>query len=49
MALKVVAKRLLDGDFDAVARLRDDPVPRVQSAASRALERLGHDARKRPR
>jgi hypothetical protein len=40
MALKVVAKRLVDGDVDAVARLRDDPVPRVQTAAARALERL---------
>jgi hypothetical protein len=47
MALKVVAKRLVDGDVDAVARLRDDPVPRVQAAASRALERLSHDVRKR--
>jgi hypothetical protein len=43
MALKVVAKRLIDGDVDAVARLRDDPVPRVQAAASRALERLSRD------
>ena len=40
MALKVVAKRLVDGDIDAVARLRDDPVPRVQAAARRALGRL---------
>jgi hypothetical protein len=40
MALKVVAKRLAGGDIDAVARLRDDPVPRVQAAARRALERL---------
>jgi hypothetical protein len=40
MALKVVAKRLVHGDIDAVARLRDDPNPRVQAAASRALERL---------
>lgn len=44
MALKVVAKRLVDGDVDAVARLRDDPVPRVQAAARRALERLSRDA-----
>ena len=48
MALKVVAKRLVDGDVDAVARLRDDPVPRVQAAASRALERLSHEVRERP-
>ena len=40
MALKVVAKRLVDGDIDAVARLRDDPSPRVQAAARRALGRL---------
>lgn len=43
MALKVVAKRLADGDVDAVARLQDDPVPRVQAAARRALERLSRD------
>jgi hypothetical protein len=48
MALKVVAKRLVDGDVDAVARLRADPVPRVQAAARRALERLSRDVRKRP-
>jgi len=48
MALKVVAKRLIDGDVDAVARLQDDPVPRVQAAASRALDRLSGDVRKRP-
>jgi hypothetical protein len=47
MALKVVAKRLVDGDVDAVARLQDDPVPRVQAAARRALERLGRDAARR--
>jgi hypothetical protein len=41
MALKVVAKRLIDSDVDAVARLRDDPVPRVQAAARRAMELLG--------
>jgi hypothetical protein len=48
MALKVVAKRLVDGDVDAVARLQGDPVPRVQAAARRALERLSHVARGRP-
>jgi hypothetical protein len=47
MALKVVAKRLIDGDVDAVARLRDDPVPRVQAAARRALGRLSRDPRMR--
>ncbi len=41
MALKVVARRLVDGDVEAVARLQDDPVPRVRSAARRTLERLG--------
>jgi len=48
MAVKVVAKRLVEGDVDAVARLRDDTVPRVQAAASRALERLSHEVRERP-
>lgn len=47
MALKVVAKRLIDDDIDAVARLRDDPVPRVQAAARRALERLSRDVPQR--
>ena len=46
MALKVVAKRRVDGDIDAVARLQDDPVPRVQAAARRALDRLSGDVRK---
>jgi hypothetical protein len=31
--LKVTAKRLVDGDIDAVARMRADPIPRVQAAA----------------
>ena len=48
MALKVIAKRLVDNEVDAVARLRDDPVPRVRAAARRALERLSHDVRKPP-
>jgi hypothetical protein len=47
MALKVVAKRLINGDVDAVARLREDPVPRVQAAARVALERLGRDVPQR--
>jgi hypothetical protein len=48
MALKVIAKRLIDGDVDAVARLRDDdPIPRVQAAARRALGRLSRDLRMR--
>jgi len=48
MALKVVAKRLVNGDIDAVAALRHDPVPRVQVAASRALERLSREIVRRP-
>ncbi len=44
MALKVIAKRLVDGDVDAVAGLSDDPVPRVRAAARRALERLSAGA-----
>jgi hypothetical protein len=47
MALKVVAKRLVDGDVDAVARLQDDPVQRVQAAARYALGRLGRDVPQR--
>jgi hypothetical protein len=48
IALKVVAKRLADGDVDAVARLQDDPVPRVQAAARRALAQLSRDVQERP-
>lgn len=44
MALRVIAKRQVDGDVDAVAELSDDPVPRVRAAARRALERLGAGA-----
>lgn len=40
MALKVIAKRPAAVDADAVAKLRDDPVPRVRAAAGRALDRL---------
>ncbi len=41
MAAKVVAKHLVGEATAAVARLRDDPVPRVRQAAERALIRLG--------
>lgn len=37
MAAKVVARRRLGPALPAVARLQDDPVPRVRAAASRAL------------
>jgi hypothetical protein len=47
MALKVVAKRLIDSDVDAVDRSRHDPIPRVQAAASRAMERLTREPRQR--
>ncbi len=40
MAAKVVARHLVGAATGAVARLRDDPVPRVRSAAERALIRL---------
>jgi hypothetical protein len=40
MAAKVVARRSVDGAFEAMARLKDDPVPRVKKAAERALIRL---------
>ena len=40
MAAKVVARHLVGAAFDAVAALRDDPVPRVRAAAERALLRL---------
>lgn len=41
MALKVIAKRLIDDDLEAVTRRHDDSAPRVRAAASRALQRLG--------
>jgi hypothetical protein len=37
MAAKVVARHLVGDLLSAVAELRDDPVPRVQAAASRAV------------
>lgn len=40
MALKVVARHRVDVALPAVARLQEDPVPRVRSAAARALARL---------
>jgi hypothetical protein len=40
MAAKVVARHLIGEASEAVAELRDDPVPRVRSAAERALMRL---------
>jgi hypothetical protein len=40
MALKVIARNRLDNLLTRVAELQDDSVPRVRSAASRALVRL---------
>jgi HEAT repeats len=40
MAAKVVARHLVGEATEGVARLRDDPVPRVRAAAERALVRL---------
>jgi hypothetical protein len=37
MAAKVFRRHRLEGAFDAVARLQDDPVARVQAAAERAV------------
>jgi HEAT repeats len=37
MAAKVVARHRLGGALDAVASLRDDPVPRVRAAAKHAV------------
>jgi hypothetical protein len=46
MAAKVVAKHLVDEAIAAVAKLRDDPVPRVRAAAERALIRLSRTERR---
>ena len=43
MALKVVARHRVDEALTAVAACQDDPVPRVRSAAARALLRLTVD------
>ena len=40
MAAKVAARHLVGEATAGVARLRDDPVPRVRTAAERALVRL---------
>jgi hypothetical protein len=40
MAAKVVAKHLVGEAMSTVAKLRDDPVPRVRAVAERALIRL---------
>ena len=40
MAAKVVARHLVGDALDTVATLRDDPVPRVRAAATRAVARL---------
>ncbi len=45
MALKVIAKRLIDHDVDAVIEMQDDSTPRVRTAASRALQRLIAESR----
>jgi hypothetical protein len=37
MAAKVIARYRIGAAFEAVAGLRDDPVPRVRAAADRAL------------
>ncbi len=37
MASKVIARRKLGAALEPVARLRDDPVPRVRAAAGRAV------------
>lgn len=40
MALKVVARHRVDEALEQVAQLHDDPVPRVRTAARRAVARL---------
>lgn len=40
MAAKVIARHGVADALDAVVALRDDPVPRVRAAASRAVVRL---------
>jgi hypothetical protein len=40
MAAKVIARRLVGDGLSAVAGLRGDPVPRVRTAAERALAAL---------
>ncbi len=42
MAAKVVARHIMGEARSLVAELRDDPVPRVRSAAERALVRLSN-------
>jgi hypothetical protein len=37
MAAKVIARHLVGNGLEALAELRDDPVPRVRAAAERAL------------
>jgi hypothetical protein len=37
MAAKVIARHRIGGALAAMTALKDDPVPRVRSAASRAL------------
>jgi hypothetical protein len=37
MAAKVIARHRIGAGFEAVAGLRDDPVPRVRAAAERAV------------
>jgi hypothetical protein len=40
MAAKVCRRHRVEAAFDAVARLQDDPVPRVQAAAERAIRMI---------
>jgi HEAT repeat protein len=44
MSLRVVARHRLEAAATVVASLRDDPVPRVASAASRAVARLARES-----
>lgn len=40
MAAKVIARHSVGDALEAVARLRDDPVPRVRAASERAVQLL---------
>jgi hypothetical protein len=44
MCAKVIARHAVGELLEAVARLRDDPVPRVRAAAIRAVNTLMRDA-----
>lgn len=44
MCAKVIARHAVGDLLEAVAGIRDDPVPRVRAAAIRAVDNLMRDA-----